>query len=125
MFSLTITVQSLDKLGELTNALKGTGFLSETDAPVKEQPKATTAKAETKAAPAKKTEPAAKAETKKAEASEDAYAPVKAATLALNKAKGRDAVVSALSAFDVTTASELKPEQYQDYLNMVEEAMLA
>jgi len=52
------------------------------------------------------------------------YDAVKAATLALVKAKGRDAAVKVLTAHGAAAgATELKPEQYGDYLAAVQEAM--
>lgn len=52
------------------------------------------------------------------------YDAVKAATLALVKAKGRDAAVKVLTAHGAANgATDLKPEQYADYLAAVQEAM--
>lgn len=62
-------------------------------------------------------------DTGKAEPSVD-YDAVKTATLALVKAKGRDAAVKVLTAHGAAGgATELKPEQYADYLAAVQEAM--
>ena len=87
-------------------------------------PAAPVAKAETPKTAAKKETPKAeaKAEEKSDEAAGIPYDDVKAKTLELVKAKGRDVVVETLAKFGkgVKSAQDLKPEQYADYIAAVD-----
>lgn len=54
----------------------------------------------------------------KAGAQDTDYAAVKAAILAVSKAKGREPTMAMLSRFGVTNGTELKTEQYADVVSM-------